>query len=103
MAVDDNAVGQRDVQIEKAGAAAGRRAVDRDIMRSLPGTKAMYWMIAGAVVSYIASLIGSQFDIDALFRGGSMLCFSLLILGGLVYFHSYTTTKKLTRERRRQG
>ena len=33
-------------------------------------------------------------------RGGNMVCFSLLIIGGLTYFHSYTTAKRLTRERR---
>lgn len=97
--------------VEQDGAAAGgqaasvadathRRSVDRDIMRSLPGTHAMYGMIAGAIIAYALSLVGTAIDSDLLFRGGNMGCFSLLIIGGLTYFHSYTTAKRLTRERR---
>lgn len=97
--------------VEQDGAAAGgqaasvadatyRRSVDRDIMRSLSGTHAMYGMIAGAIIAYALSLVGTVIDSDLLFRGGNMVCFSLLIIGGLTYFHSYTTAKRLTRERR---
>lgn len=97
--------------IEQDGAAAGgqaasvadathRRSVDRVIMRSLPGTHAMYDMIACAIIAYALSPVGTAIDSDLLLRGGNMVCFSLLIIGGLTYFHSYTTAKRLTRERR---
>ena len=86
----------------KSAAATNRRAVDRDILHNLPGTKAMFVVIVAAIIAYVLSRVGAYFDIDVLFRGGTMVCFSLLIMGGLMYFHSYGIAKKLTRERREQ-
>lgn len=86
----------------KSTAMTNRRAVDRDILHNLPGTKAMFVVIVAAIIAYVLSRVGAYFDIDVLFRGGTMVCFSLLIMGGLMYFHSYGIAKKLTRERREQ-
>ncbi|WP_235421984.1 hypothetical protein [Collinsella tanakaei] len=86
----------------KSTATTNRRAVDRDILHNLPGTKAMFVVIVAAIIAYVLSRVGAYFDIDVLFRGGTMVCFSLLIMGGLMYFHSYGIAKKLTRERREQ-
>lgn len=86
----------------KGSATTSRRAVDRDILHNLPGTKAMFVVIIAAIIAYVLSRVGAYFDIDVLFRGGTMVCFSLLIMGGLMYFHSYGIAKKLTRERREQ-
>lgn len=86
----------------KSAATTNRRAVDRDILHNLPGTKAMFVVIVAAIIAYVLSRVGAYFDIDVLFRGGTMVCFSLLIMGGLMYFHSYGIAKKLTRERREQ-
>lgn len=94
-------------QIEKdsqkkapTASAKTQRAVDRDILHSMPGMKAVYAGTIGAIVAYFLSRVGAHFGNQTLFSAGTVVCFCLLIFGGLAYFHAYGAAKKLTRAQR---
>ena len=59
---------------ERRNAAIGGKAVDNDIHFSLPLTKAFPVLLVGAVLSYLASSMGSKLGNQMLFYAGRSRC-----------------------------
>ena len=84
---------------ERRNAAIGGKAVDNDIHFSLPLTKSFPFLLVGAVVSYLASSMGSKMGSELLFYGGRWACSLLFIVAVIVWFVSRSQAKKLTAQR----
>lgn len=84
---------------ERRNAAMGGKSVDNDIHFSLPLTKAFPFLLAGAVLAYLASSIGFKMGNEMLFYGGRWTCSILFVVAVIVWFVSRSQAKKLTKER----
>ena len=84
---------------ERRNAAIGGKAVDNDIHFSLPLTKAFPVLLVGAVLSYLASSMGSKLGNQMLFYGGRWACSLLFVAAVVVWFVSRSQAKKITAQR----
>ncbi|WP_286684461.1 hypothetical protein [Collinsella sp. UBA1693] len=84
---------------ERRNAAIGGKAVDNDIHFSLPLTKVFPVLLVGAVLSYLASSMGSKLGNQMLFYGGRWACSLLFVAAVVVWFVSRSQAKKITAQR----